>query len=426
MSHSSPIIRWLMMAGLSLAFLFIAGGLAYTMWIFREKPEKKEVVEVLPTVETLTVYPESIQLEVEAQGTVEARTETQLTAEVSGLVEWVAPSFEDGGFFEEGQILLRIDPLEYEARLAEAKSQLAQARLAFEQEKALAEQARQDWLELGRGEASDLVLREPQLARAQANLEAAEAALKIAERNLRFTRVRAPYAGRIRSKLVDLGQAVNARTTPLADIYSVEQAQIRLPLSSDQMGFLQLPESYRKQEEAGPQPEVVLQADYGGQRHRWTGKIVRTEGAIDPRSRLVNVIAEVEDPYSIREFDGEIRPPLKVGLFVEARIEGEKIPDAFRIPRSALKDGDQVYILGAENRLESRKVGVVKRDADLVIVNSGLNPGDRLCLTPLLFFVEGMQVLPVDEAGAVEESVRPTQPDKNLEVAESEKEDTEA
>ena len=426
MSNSSTFIRWLLMAGLSLAILLIAGGLAYTMWFFREQPEKKEAVEVLPTVETLAVYPEAMQLEVKAQGTVEAGTETRLTAEVSGLVEWVAPVFEDGGFFEKGQTLLRIDPLEYEARLAESKSQLAQARLAFEQEKALAEQARQDWEDLGRGEASDLVLRKPQLARAQANLEAAEAALKIAERNLRFTQVRAPYAGRVRSKLVDLGQAVNARTTPLAEIYSVERALIRLPLSADQTGFLQLPESYRNQEETGPQPEVVLQADYGGRSHRWTGKIVRTEGAIDPRSRLVTVIAEVEDPYSLRETNGEIRPPLKVGLFVEARIEGERIADAFRIPRSALKEGDRVYILDSENRLESRKVGVVKRDADQVIVDSGLNAGDRLCLTPLLFFVEGMQVLPVDEAGAVEESVRPIQQDRNLEIAESEKEDTEA
>lgn len=414
------------MVGLSLFILLVAGGLAFTMWSFREKPEKKDAVEVLPTVETLVLYPETMALEVEAQGTVEARTETRLTAEVSGLIEWVSPAFEDGGFFEPGEVLVRIDPLEYEARLAEAKSQLAQAALVYEQESALSEQARQDWENLGRGEATDLVLRRPQLAGARANVEAAEAALKIAERNLRYTSVRAPYAGRIRTKLVDLGRAVNARSTPLADIYSVESAQIRLPLSSKDVGFLNLPEAYRDQKEVGPRPSVRLQADYGGKTYTWEGTIVRTEGAIDSRSRLVNVIAEVEDPYSMRVSQGEIRPPLKVGLFVKAIIQGRQLENAYRIPRSAVKEGSQVYLLDRENRLQSRKVTVVKRDADQAIVTAGLSPGDRLCLTPLLFFVEGMQVLPVDEAGAVEETLNPQASGTNLEVAESEKEGTES
>ena len=230
--------RWAAMAGLCVVFLGVASAVAFTMWKLRPEQEKKEPQDILPTVETLQVYPEDLVVKVETQGTVEARTETVLTAEVSGLVEWVSPDFVAGGFFEKGEVLLKIDALEYESRLAEARSRLAQAELVYAQERALAEQAARDWEDLGRGEPTDLVLRKPQLAKAKADREAAEAALRIAERNVRFTEVRAPYAGRVRRKRVDVGQSITARASQLAEIYSVEVAELRLPLSAKEAGFL--------------------------------------------------------------------------------------------------------------------------------------------------------------------------------------------
>jgi len=403
MADSRKTLNRIIRSTLPVLILGLAVGFVVLMLKLRPDPEKAEPGTVLPKVETVAVQAGPITLTVETQGTVSARTESVITPEVSGLIEWVAPYFEDGGFFEKGDILLRIDPLEYESRLAEARSRLAEARLALEREEAEAEQARQEWLELGRGEPTALVLRKPQLARAKAEVSAAQAGLDVARRNLEYTRVRAPYAGRILNKKVDVGQAVIARSTPLAEIYNIESVEVRLPVSSDELGYIQLFEQYRNDKQVGREPKVVLHADYGGNRYRWTGLITRTEGVIDTRSRLTYLVAEVENPYGLRENEGTPRPPLKVGQFVEAVIQGKHLNHAFQLPRSAVKPGDIVYVMDRQNRLESREVEVAKMDDGTAVITGGLHSGEKICLTPLLFFVEGMEVDPVDDDGLIRE-----------------------
>ncbi len=376
---------------LPLVFLATAVFFTLTVIVLRQEPEKKEVPKVLPRVEVIRVKSQPLPLSVTSQGTVQARTSTMLTAEVSGVVEYVSPKLFSGSFFDEGDILLKIDPTEYEAAMANARGQLANARLAYAQEKALGEQAKLDWEEMGKGLASELVLRIPQLKKAAADLETAHAAIKLAERNLSKTSVRAPYAGRVQEKFVDLGQTVSARMTQLARIFSVDVVEVRLPISAKQAGYITLPETYRDGSVVQAKPKVVLSSLIGDRSWTWEGIIDRTEGVIDASTRQIFLVALVEDPYGRKVVSDQ--PPLKVGQFVEATISGRNLGNGFIVPRAALKPGDVVYVISPDNRLIITPVTVAQAGVEKVYTTAGLNDGDAICLTPLSIVVDGMKVM---------------------------------
>jgi len=375
---------------LPILVIIAALGLIASAYIFKPVPEKKATAQILPVVEVIEASSQPITLEAKSQGIVESRTETLLVAEVTGRIQSISNSFFAGGYFKKGDPLIEIDAVDYRANLAVAKSRLADARLAYEQEKALADQAREDWESFGRGEGSELALRKPQLEKAEALLESAEAGVEMAERDLERTVVRAPYDGRIREKFADIGQMVSARQTQLARIYSTDTAEIRLPISLRDIEYLELPETYSNGTVNVSKPKVAVKGTYGGEQYEWEGVIDRTEGAIDPKTRLSYVVAKIEEPYKKKE--NTDRPPLKIGLFVEASIEGKRIDKAFRIPRKALRENDTVYTVNRENQIVFKNVDVYKTDTEWAIITEGLEDGDRICITPLEYAVMGMQV----------------------------------
>jgi len=378
-------------------FIIPVAVIAFCGWKARHWIENKPKARrwttppALTHVEATRLAPRDYQVVIRSQGTVKARTESTLIPEVAGIVVQVSPSFFDGGFFEKGELLLQIDKSNYETALTVAQASLTDALSNLEQERALAEQALADWKRLGRSEeASPLTLRKPQLAKAEAAVESARARVRDAERNLKRTSILAPYAGRILTKRVDLGQYVSPGTV-LANIYAVDYAEIRLPLSNRQMAHVNLPEVFRGEGKVGGEPRVTLSAEVGGRIARWQGRIVRTEGAVDTRSRQQFVIAQVKDPYARRSAD---QPPLKVGMFVEAEIEGTRLTNVFVVPRSALRPNDEVLVIDDNNRLHRQRVQIEWRDKENVIVNRGLKAGDVLCLTALPFAAEDALVVP--------------------------------
>lgn len=388
--NKEPLLLWLLKYVAPAAIVILVIGIFIAGFLLRPTPEKKQATLVLPVVEVYEARSSPITLEAKSQGIVQARTETLLLAEVSGRILSISDSFFVGGYFKKGDPLIEIDPVDYQANLAMAKSQLAEAVLAFQQEKALADQAREDWESFQRENASDLTLRKPQLERARAMLESTRARVEIAERDLARTVVRAPYDGRIREKFVDIGQTVSARQSQLARIYSTDTAEIRLSISLKDIGYLDLPESYINLESVREKPKVIVTAAYGPNSYSWEGIIDRTEGAIDPRTRLAYVVAQVDKPYE--KDPNSDRPPLNVGLFVEASIEGKRIENAIKIPRKALRQDNTVYIIDEENRIVFREVEVYKTDTQWAIITNGLYDGERVCLTPLEYAVMGMQV----------------------------------
>jgi RND family efflux transporter MFP subunit len=374
---------------LPLAVVVVGVVIATAMIASREEPQTREVEVPVPAVRVAPVELRDVQLVVRSQGTVSPRTESVLVPEVSGRVTGVAASFASGGFFEEDDVLVEIDAHDYRQAVVQARAAVAQAELRLEQERAEAEVALQEWSDLGQGEAPPLTRREPQMAEARAAVDAAKAALERAERDLARTRVRAPYAGRVRSKEVDVGQFVT-KGTPLARVYAVDFAEIRLPLPDDDLAYLDLPLVYRGESDRGPGPRVVLSAHFAGRTHVWHGRIVRTEGEIDARSRMIHAVARVKDPYA--RSDDPDRPPLAAGLFVEAEIEGRRVSEVAVLPRTALRGDDQVLVVSDDERLRFRKVEILRRAQDEVIVASGLADGERVCVSPLGVVTEGMRV----------------------------------
>lgn len=383
------MIRLLLKVLLPVATLAVASAWAWKIFNDRPVVETRRPEVPVPVIRAVTAQLQTLRLTVMSQGTVAPRTQTTLFPEIAGRVLQVSPSLADGGFFEAGAELLRIDPTDYQLQMVQAEAQIAQARLSLETEEAHAEVARKEWQSLGKGEATPLLRRVPQIARARAALSSAQAALAQAERNLEKTRISAPFAGRVLRKNVDIGQYVTPGT-PLATIYSVDFAEIRLPLPDEELAYVDLPLSYRGDGSRKLQPVVRLRTEFGQRNHSWTGRIVRTDGTIDPQTRMIHAIAQVADPYGRGPHPD--RPPLAVGMFVEAEIQGRLMRDVVTLPRAALRGEDQVLVVDPESKLRFRQVNVVRLERERVLIDSGLKEGELVSLATLTTVVDGMKV----------------------------------
>lgn len=369
--------------------VLIAGGLgakrlvdAYT------PPETAPIVYEPPLVRVVEAQQERIRLTISAEGTVSPRVESELVPEISGRVTSVSPSLAIGGFFRAGDELLKIDDREYQLAVTRARAAVAQAALRVAMEEQEGAVARAEWADLAEGEPTPLALRVPQLAEAKAALASAEAATEQAEFDVERTSVRAPFDGRVRRKQVDLGQYVQ-RGQSIATLYSTDVAEVHLPIPDQQLEFVDLPLAYVNSDADDRHPRVVLSTEFAGSTYTWQGRIVRTEGEIDPETRMVGAIAQVQDPYA--QAKNSRRPPLAVGMFVQAEIRGRSVV-AIALPRTALRGADQAWIVNAQNRLEFRQLDILRLERDRVLVRGGIEPGERVCVSNLEAAVQGMEV----------------------------------
>ena len=377
-----PII--VLLAGLGLAIAIIATGPE-----IEPQPPKPNA----PMVRVASVSFETVQLTTITHGTVLPRTESELVPEVSGRVTRISPAMVSGGFFRKDDILLEIDPLDYEVALEQAIASLASAR----SELSNASKGHQRQIDLAKRQSTSQSQKDDALNRlrfAQASLREARARLAKAKRDLARTRVSAPYDGRVRKESVDIGQFVN-RGSSVASLYAIDIAEVRLPLHDEELAHLEIPLSASLV--GRNQPDVILRAAFAGKQHTWEGKIVRTEGELDPQTRMINVVAQVASPYR----QAGNKPPLAVGLFVEAEIMGRIVKDVVVLPRSAIQINDQVYVVDEENRLQFRNVDILKTVGEEVYVANGISDGENLCLSSLNNAVRGMVVQPVTDTSRV-------------------------
>jgi RND family efflux transporter MFP subunit len=379
----NPLLKIL----LPILVLALGAGVAKQLIDRREIPEPEERQVVLPIVRTLRAQATDWRVVVPSRGTVVPLTETQLVVEVGGRVTHVSPQLVNGGFFETGELLLEIDPRDHELARAQSRLEVARAERRLAEEEADSAVARAEWERLGEGEASALALREPQVAEARATLVAAQAHLERAERDIERTRISAPFDGRVRSESVDVGQYVSPGT-PVATVYATDVAEVRLPLSDGELAFLELPFGARG-DESGELPAVLLSADFAGRRRTWPARIVRTEGEIDPSTRMVMAVARVEDPYGRA---GGTEMPLALGMFVDARLQGILLHDVFVLPRTALRDGARIFLLDGEDRLRFLPVEILRSEREVVIVRAALSEGARVVVSPLEIATDGMRV----------------------------------
>ena len=383
--------------------LGVSGIGAWVLIALKPEPKRSAPPPNEPVVEFILAERKTQRVFVDAFGTVRPRTSTTLLAESPGVIEAVAPfpnlddnrsgppaSFRPGGFFERGDLLVRIEDLDHRAVKADAEAYLRAAQLQLEQERALSEQAKAEWeLERDWADAPELVKRLPQIRKAEADEKAAEARLAQALRNLQRASVRAPFRGRVLETMADVGQRVGGGTSSaLAKVYSLDMAEIDLSLSRSELDLLNFGDGANG---LGENPEVQLLNKEQSFTHR--GNLDRSEGTVDPRTRLTNVVARIEgafaDPYSSKEPNSP--PPLSPGEFVEARLFGPNI-EVFEIPRSAFREKNTLLIIDDKNRIESRNVLTLKQTRNFVWVTDGLRNDERVCLTPLDIVSKGMKV----------------------------------
>jgi len=336
----------------------------------------------VPEVTVIQVEPQTITLSVHSQGIVTPRNEIDLVPEVAGKVIYLHADFVAGGFFKRDELLVTIDPRDYDVAIAEVQAQIAEAKRLVAMEEAQADQAHNEWQALGDGEPSALAMREPQLAEARAKLKSAEANLALAKVKRSRCELRAPFTGRLQSKTIGLGQFIQPGDK-IARIFSTDVAEIRLPLSTAQLNFLDLPLGATRKG-----PTVSLSAQFAGTLHTWEGRIVRTEGSLDESTGVLYAVAEVQEPYRQKND----RPPLLANLFVQADIAGKAVDNIFTLPLLAMNASQEVLLVDNQQKLHIRRVEVLRNEDDRILVKAGLNAGDQLVTSGVDVPVEGMTV----------------------------------
>ncbi len=406
-----------------LAIVIIASLIATGLYLNRPAPEQVSIERRPLLVNAVKAVKEDIRVSVRAQGMITPRTKTTLIAEVSGRITSVAKDFKAGGFFHKGDIILGIDQRDYLANLKRAEAAVASAKSNLASEKGQAEVAYQDWVKykssVKRSEAANaLALRKPQLEDARAKLESAMADLDNARDQLDRTTIRAPYDGLVRSKQVDIGQYVNVGTS-LAETFAIDFAELRMALPENKLNYLELPTLADR--ELGVHPKVDLYAEIGGSIRHWEGKIMRTEGVFDERSRVLFAVAEIDDPYGI---NSNHPAELRIGTFVDANIEGRMIPGLITLPRHLLRSGNYLWIIDDQQRLQNRKVSILRTEGSEIYVTQGLNEGELISLSNIPGAIPGTEVRISKVSPTTELSeqpdlpeARPTEEDKTLNLA---------
>lgn len=363
------------------------GGYA-AMAAMKKPPEEKAVVDNTPVVSVAIIEKRPMMFSVDSYGIVNAKYETELVSQVNGEIIYLSDAFVRGGFVKKGDILAKIDPSDYEAALTDAEANLASARATLVQEKAYGKVAAEEWKRIKDGVPTELSLRKPQLAQELARLNSSEAGLKRAKRNLERTLIKAPYDALIENRNIGLGSYVSMGTQ-LGKLLSIEVAEIRLPLADKDIRYL---------DNKGLGSSVKITGNFAGQVQQWQGKIVRSEGVIDNRSRMTYLVAEVVDPYGLSSPKNELR----YGSYITASIQGDRVEDVTTIPRHLIIN-DRVAILDQDNKLKYQTVNMIRQQGARVVIRDGLEDGMRIITSALDYPIEGMQLAlapnePTDDA----------------------------
>lgn len=386
--------------GLPLAILGITAIAAFGLASMRKPPEKKEETRPVMLVSAQEISAGHITYKIQSQGTVKPKLETSLISEVNGRIVKVSDNFIEGGFFNEGDLLVQVEPFDYASALKAAEASLAGAQAALEEEKARGKVAEEEWRSFTSGLVPDLGLRRPQLASSLANVKSAEAELENARRNLGRTEIRAPYSGMVKSRSANLGQFIS-RGTNLGVIYGTDVAEVRLALTDNDLAFIDLPNRLTDSD-ATTNPQVDLTAIVAGKPQQWLANVVRTEGVFDERSRVIYAVARIDDPYQRKQSDAS---PLRFGRFVQAEIHGMDSSEVVILPRHLVLSGNRVLVVDTESQLQLREVQLERTDDRAVYVIAGFTAGDRLITSAITNPVAGTVVrVAGDPVAVVEET----------------------
>ena len=331
--------------------------------------------------------PIDYQIKIKSTGTTTPITQTVLTSEVGGEVIYRSKKFSEGSSVISGEILAKIDDTDLQLQYKNALLQLASAEVQFAVQQAEAEIAQEAWEQVGKGTAKDLTAKKPQLKQAKAALEVAKAQVQSAEKKLDKTEITAPYTGRIQNINIDLGSTIIPGQS-VGSMYTSNEIEVTLSVKDSDLQFLDIPMDGRK---LNPDQKsiVIIKSVYRGEMQEWAGNLERVDGVIDPMTRMIKLIANFKN-----NFIEETKPILPIGLFVEAEINGKQLEDIFMIPNTALTPNDELLVLNQDDTLEIRKVKVITKMKNYILVKEGMKAGERVVVSKLSIATNGMLVNP--------------------------------
>ena len=362
--------------------LFLVASIALAIFMIKNKSMavSENVEASIPYVKTMMLLPQTVNASIASQGVISPESALTLLSELNSKVDWISPSMETGSSFSKGDTLLILDKRDYELALITAESNVLNAEVNLEREKAESDLASKEWKRVGAGAGSDLALRKPQLAQAKATLAAAQATLERAQRNLKRTVFIAPFDGRVRTKNVDPGATIFPGTA-LGNIYATESFEVRLPIADQDVPFTGLDFNGRQIPE---DKQLDVELSLGNSILK--GKVVRAEAEVDPMTRMLSIVARIDNTPSVSSSN-----PIAVGQFVEAIIYGIEIPDVVVIPRTAVRDGG-VWVVDTSMILYNRPVEVLRYENEFALIDEGIETGDRLLTSRLSSLVNGLKV----------------------------------
>ena len=372
---------------LAICMFIIALGVAGASYISKTAPraQKRPPERTIALVRTQALFPESHQIAVAAMGTVIPAKEITLKTRVSGEVQAIHPEFVEGGFIRSGEKVLKIDPRDYELAIARQESAVVNAEYALKVEMGYQDVAQREWSLLNPdqpagAQEAELALRKPHLAKARSDLAAARADLEQVRLNLSRTDIIAPFNAIVRSTHVDIGSQVTPQDA-LAQLVGTDEYWIQVSLPMERLSWIRIP---RSNGETGSEATVI----YRGVRRR--GTVARLLGDLETEGRMARILVSVEDPMGLTSREQVSAPPLLIGEYVRVEISGQRVENAYRIPRSALRDNNTIWILAEDETLQIVPVESVWRDADHVLLKNGIRPGQRLIVSDLATPVNGM------------------------------------
>ena len=375
---------------LFLSLLVIIAGIAGAVYITKSTPKarKRPPKQMTPLVQVVAVIPSNHAVTVSAMGTVIPAREIILEARVAGEIVAMHPDFTAGGFLEKDSEILRIDPQDYQLALTLAQANVKDAESKLRLLEAEAESARDEWRQLYRdrnqvnNEPPPLVFKEPQLTAAKAKLTAEKADVRKAQLDLSRTRIRAPFNAIIRAKHVDIGSQVSIQER-LAELVGTDEYWIQASIPVDRLEWITIPQ---RPAEPGSKVRVLHRNGY-----EITGKVIRLLGDLEAEGRMARILVEVQDPLKLKKKETN-QPGLLIGEYVRIEIEGRRLQDVYRIPRTALRDNSMIWVATPDSKLEIRRVETIWRDAETVLLREGLKSDEKIIISDLPAPIVGMPV----------------------------------
>jgi len=374
---------------LLLVVVILGAGVTVAVYWMLNRPtaqrQHREPQAVL--VEVRRTTPQTHRVAVRGMGTVVPSRSINLPSQVGGRVVEVSPGFVPGGSFKAGQRILQIEPIDYELAVEQRKAELVKAESDFKVELGQQSVAQREYELLGREvreEDRELVLRKPQLAMAQAAVASAQAALRQAELDLARTSVAAPFNAMIQSRGVDLGSEVSTGAA-LASLVGTDTYWVRVLIPVDELGWISVP-GFNAQ--TGSDVRVYHESAWGAEVFR-QGKVERLMTELEPQGRMAMLLVAVADPLELSRPVAE-RRPLILDSYVHVAIEGRSLADVVRVERTALRDGEKVWVMTPDGTLAIRRVEVAWSGDEYVLVREGLSEGDLLVTSDIGAPVEGM------------------------------------